>query len=94
MTNTSLARSYLVKARHRLKVLAVLFEDGAHSDVVRSPRTNGRSTAARRCPGLRRRDRELMFPPLRPLGIVASPQVSPSVNHSPRVRFVEAGLPW
>ena len=35
MTNSSLARSYLVKAGHRLKVLAVLFEDGAHSDVVR-----------------------------------------------------------
>ncbi len=35
MTNTSLAQSYLLKARHRLKVLAVLFDDGAHSDVVR-----------------------------------------------------------
>jgi HEPN domain-containing protein len=35
MTNTSLARSYLVKSRHRLKVLAVLFDDGAYSDVVR-----------------------------------------------------------
>jgi HEPN domain-containing protein len=35
MTNTSLASSYLVKARHRLKVLAVLLDDGAFSDVVR-----------------------------------------------------------
>jgi HEPN domain-containing protein len=35
MTNTSLAQSYLVKARHRLKVLDVLMADGAYSDVVR-----------------------------------------------------------
>jgi hypothetical protein len=35
MTNTSLAQSYLVKARHRLKVLGVLLDDGAFSDVVR-----------------------------------------------------------
>lgn len=35
MTNSSLARSYLVKVRHRLKVLAMLVEDGAYSDVVR-----------------------------------------------------------
>ena len=35
MTNTSLAKSYLVKAGHRLKVLSILFEDGAYSDVVR-----------------------------------------------------------
>jgi len=35
MTNTSLAQSYLVKARHRLKVLSVLLEDRAYSDVVR-----------------------------------------------------------
>ncbi len=35
MTNTSLAKSYLVKARHRLKVLDVLMGDGAFSDVVR-----------------------------------------------------------
>jgi HEPN domain-containing protein len=35
MTNTSLAKSYLVKARHRLKVLSVLFDDRAYSDVVR-----------------------------------------------------------
>ncbi len=35
MTNTSLAKSYLVKARHRLKVLSVLEEDRAYSDVVR-----------------------------------------------------------
>lgn len=35
MTNTSLAQSYLIKARHRLKVLDVLMADGAYSDVVR-----------------------------------------------------------
>jgi HEPN domain-containing protein len=35
MTNTSLAQSYLVKARHRLKVLDMLLADGAFSDVVR-----------------------------------------------------------
>ena len=35
MTNTSLAQSYLIKARHRLKVLDVLIADEAFSDVVR-----------------------------------------------------------
>jgi HEPN domain-containing protein len=35
MTNSSLAQSYLVKARHRLKVLDLLMADGAFSDVVR-----------------------------------------------------------
>ncbi len=35
MTNGSLAASYLIKARTRLKVLRVLFEDEAYSDVVR-----------------------------------------------------------
>src|SRR3989304_222168 len=35
MTNASLAQSYLVKARHRLKILTVLMDDGAYSDVVR-----------------------------------------------------------
>ena len=35
MTNESLARSYLVKAQKRLKALAVLRDEGAHSDVVR-----------------------------------------------------------
>lgn len=35
MTNQSLARSYLVKAQKRLKALAVLRDEGAHSDVVR-----------------------------------------------------------
>ncbi len=35
MTNRSLAHSYLVKARARLKILPVLFEASAHSDVVR-----------------------------------------------------------
>lgn len=35
MTNVSLARAYLVKAQKRLKALAVLRDEGAHSDVVR-----------------------------------------------------------
>jgi len=35
MTNTSLAQSYLVKAIKRLKILAVLLDDAAYSDVVR-----------------------------------------------------------
>ncbi|HXJ83852.1 MAG TPA: HEPN domain-containing protein [Candidatus Methylomirabilis sp.] len=35
MTNASLARSYLVKAQKRLKALAVLRDEEAHSDVVR-----------------------------------------------------------
>jgi len=35
VTNTSLAQSYLVKAQKRLKILAVLLDDAAYSDVVR-----------------------------------------------------------
>lgn len=35
MTNTSLAQSYLVKARARLRILPVLAEEQAWSDVVR-----------------------------------------------------------
>ena len=35
MTSHSLARSYLLKARARLKALAVLRDEGDHSDVVR-----------------------------------------------------------
>jgi len=35
VTSESLARSYLDKARKRLKALAVLRDEGAHSDVVR-----------------------------------------------------------
>ena len=35
MTNQSLARSYLLKAQKRLKALAVLRDEGAHSDVIR-----------------------------------------------------------
>jgi len=35
VTNESLARSYLVKAQKRLKALAVLRDEEAHSDVVR-----------------------------------------------------------
>ncbi|OLE82871.1 MAG: DNA-binding protein [Acidobacteria bacterium 13_1_20CM_2_65_9] len=35
MTNTSLAASYIVKARKRLKALEVLFAEEAYSDVVR-----------------------------------------------------------
>jgi HEPN domain-containing protein len=35
VTNTSLAQSYLVKAQKRLRILAVLLEEAAYSDVVR-----------------------------------------------------------
>ena len=35
MTNTSLAESYLIKARVRLEVLAVYLDKEAYSDVVR-----------------------------------------------------------
>lgn len=35
MTSDSLARSYLAKARSRLRALAVLRDDGNHSDVIR-----------------------------------------------------------
>lgn len=35
MTNQTLAQSYLLKAQKRLKALAVLRDEGAHSDVVR-----------------------------------------------------------
>lgn len=35
MTNVSLAQSYLVKARKRLKILVVLLDESAYSDVVR-----------------------------------------------------------
>lgn len=35
MTNITLARSYLIKALKRLKVLAVLLDEEAYSDVVR-----------------------------------------------------------
>ena len=35
MTSEDLARSYLVKARARLKALAVLRDEGDHSDVIR-----------------------------------------------------------
>jgi HEPN domain-containing protein len=35
LTNTSLAQSYLLKARSRLKILQVLLDEGAYSDVVR-----------------------------------------------------------
>ena len=35
MTNESLARSYLIKAEKRLKALATLRDEDAHSDVVR-----------------------------------------------------------
>jgi hypothetical protein len=34
VTNLSLARSYLLKAQKRLKALAVLRDEAAHSDVV------------------------------------------------------------
>lgn len=35
MTNLSLAESYLIKARKRLKILPVLLDEQAYSDVVR-----------------------------------------------------------
>jgi len=35
MTNQSLAKSYLIKARKRLKILPVLMDEAAYSDVVR-----------------------------------------------------------
>lgn len=35
MTNSELARSYLIKATKRLKILPVLKRDGAFSDVIR-----------------------------------------------------------
>ncbi|MBI5302907.1 MAG: HEPN domain-containing protein [Chloroflexi bacterium] len=35
MTNISLAQSYLIKARKRLKILSVLLDESAYSDVVR-----------------------------------------------------------
>ena len=35
MTNVSLAQSYLLKARSRLKILQVLLDEDAYSDVVR-----------------------------------------------------------
>jgi hypothetical protein len=35
MTNSSLAQSYLIKARARLKMLNVLLEESAYSDVIR-----------------------------------------------------------
>jgi|SRR3990172_3721622 len=35
MTNVSLAQSYLIKAQKRLKILAVLLDETAYSDVVR-----------------------------------------------------------
>jgi hypothetical protein len=35
VTNLSLAQSYLLKARSRLKVLQILFDEGDFSDVVR-----------------------------------------------------------
>lgn len=35
MTSDTLARSYLTKARSRLRALAVLRDDGNHSDVIR-----------------------------------------------------------
>lgn len=35
MNNLTLAQSYLLKARSRLKILDVLYQEGAYSDVVR-----------------------------------------------------------
>jgi len=35
LTNVTLAQSYLIKARKRLKILPVLLEENAYSDVIR-----------------------------------------------------------
>jgi len=35
MTNSELARSYLRKSNHRIKILPILKNDGAYSDVIR-----------------------------------------------------------
>jgi HEPN domain-containing protein len=35
VTNTSLAQSYLIKASKRLKILSVLLDEAAYSDVIR-----------------------------------------------------------
>ena len=35
MTNTSLAQSYLLKAQKHLKILTVLLDEQAYSDVIR-----------------------------------------------------------
>lgn len=35
MTNITLAQSYLIKCKKRLKVLGILFDEEAYSDVVR-----------------------------------------------------------
>lgn len=35
MTNITLAQSYLTKARKRIKILPVLLEESAYSDVIR-----------------------------------------------------------
>jgi hypothetical protein len=50
VTNVSLAQSYLLKARSRLKILQVLLDEGAYSDVVRicvntKPRSDARIQA-------------------------------------------------
>lgn len=35
MTNVTLAQSYLIKAQKRMKILSILLEEQAYSDVVR-----------------------------------------------------------
>jgi hypothetical protein len=35
LTNITLAQSYLTKARKRIKILPVLLEESAYSDVIR-----------------------------------------------------------
>lgn len=41
MNNLTLAQSYLLKAKARLKTLNVLYEEGAFSDVVREAQEIG-----------------------------------------------------
>ena len=50
MTTQDLAKSYLVKARARLKALAVLRDEGAHSDVVPRGAGAGRAGAEGHAP--------------------------------------------
>jgi hypothetical protein len=47
VTNVSLAQSYLLKARSRLKILPVLLEEGAYSDVVREAQERRRDPSGR-----------------------------------------------
>ena len=52
MTNTSLAQSYLIKARARLKILPVLMEEHAWSDVIREGDCRARAEGMLRAVGV------------------------------------------